>query len=90
MFICFKEEKAITLSGQPLELVDRFSYLVSNISSTESNVSIRIERLWIIWKYNHFEGIKLDFFQPMSASNTIWMHQLNEMHGEKAKCSVLF
>ena len=39
----FKQEGASsTLSSQPLKLVDQFTYLGSNISSTESNTSIRI------------------------------------------------
>ena len=42
-FICFKQEGAIsTLSVKPLKLVDLFTYLGSNISSTESDVNIHI------------------------------------------------
>ena len=47
-----------TLSGKHLKSVDQFTYLGSNILSTESNVNIRrgkawnaIEKLLIIWKY---------------------------------------
>ena len=39
--MCFKREGAIsTLSGGPLKLVDMFTYLSSNISSTECDVNI--------------------------------------------------
>ena len=38
----FKQEEAITaLNDKPLELVDQFTYLGSNISSTEKDVNIR-------------------------------------------------
>ena len=36
-----------TLSGTPLKLVDKFTYLGCNISSTESNVNIGIRKAWI-------------------------------------------
>ena len=57
-FMCFKEERAIfTLRGKPLNLVDQFTYLSSNISSTESDVNIlltkalaAIDRLLIVCK----------------------------------------
>ena len=51
-------------SGKALKLVDQFIYLVSNISSTESEVNISIVKVWIvigrfqsygnliIWKYD--------------------------------------
>ena len=39
-YICFKQRGAISLlSGKPLNLVNKFIYLGSNISSTESNVN---------------------------------------------------
>ena len=55
--MCFKQDGDIsTLDGKFLKLVDQFTYLVSNISSTESDVNIcigkewtAIDRLLIIW-----------------------------------------
>ena len=42
-FICFKQDGHIsTLNGNPLKLVEQFTFLTSNISSTKSNVSICI------------------------------------------------
>ena len=42
-FMCFNQEHAISLmDGKPLELVHQFTYIGSNISSTESDVNIRI------------------------------------------------
>ena len=68
--MCFKRKGAIsTLSGGPLELVDKLTYLSSNISSTESDVKIHLEmattdvdRLSIIWKSDTSDKIKRDFF----------------------------
>ena len=40
-FLCFKQEGTISiLNGKPLKLVDKFTYLGSNTSFTESNVNI--------------------------------------------------
>ena len=46
-FMCFKQEGAVSpLSGRPLKLVDKFTYLSSNISSTESGVNIHQAKVW--------------------------------------------
>ena len=43
----FKQEDAIfTLNGKLLKSVNHFTYLGSNISSTDSDVNIRIEKAW--------------------------------------------
>ena len=76
VFMCFKHDQAIsTLSGKLLKLFYQFSYLSSNISSTESNVNIcigktwiAIERLIIIWKFDLTDEIKWDFFQAVTMS----------------------
>ena len=47
-YVCFKREGTIsTLSGWPLKLVEKFTYLGSNILSTESDVSIHLRKAWI-------------------------------------------
>ena len=44
----FKQEGAIsTLSGKPPKLADQFTYLGSNISSTERDVYIHQVKVWI-------------------------------------------
>ena len=65
--------------------MDQFTYLSSNISSTESDVSMcstkawdAIDRLSIIWKSNQSDKIKWDFFQVVVMSIllygcTTWM-----------------
>ena len=54
--------------GEPLILVDKFMYLGSSISSTESDVNIRLAKAWtaidrlsIIWKSGLSDKIKRDF-----------------------------
>ena len=65
-YICFKQEVAIfTLRGKPLKLVNQFTYLGSNISSTESDANIRPKKAWnaigrlsIIWNFYLTDKIK--------------------------------
>ena len=64
-----------TLLGQPLKLIHLFTYLDSNISSTETDVNIRPPRVWntidwllIKWKPNQSDKIKQDFFQVVAVS----------------------
>ena len=45
-FTCFKQRSHLHLSGKPLKLVDQFSYLASNISSTESDINFCIGKEW--------------------------------------------
>ena len=53
----FIRERAIsTRNGGPQKLVDKFTYLVSNVSSTERDVNMRLAKTWtainrllIIW-----------------------------------------
>ena len=72
----FKQDGVIsTLNRKPLNLVDQFSFLNSNISSTESNVNICIEKTWttidwlsIIWKSDFSVKIKQDFIEDVVIS----------------------
>ena len=65
-FICFKQEGAIpNLSDKRPDVDDQFTYLRSNISSTKSDVSLRIGKAWTvidrlsnIWKSDHSDKIK--------------------------------
>ena len=74
-FMCFKQGTITTLSGKPLKLVDLFTYLDSNILSTESYINTcitktktDIERLSIKWISNLIDEIKRDFIQAMVVS----------------------
>ena len=83
-YMYFKQKGAIsTLSGRLLKLVDQFTYLSSNISSTESDVNICILTVWniidrlsIIWKSDLTDKIG---FLPSSGCVliTIWMHHID-------------
>ncbi len=65
-FMCFQQRETISnLNGKPLELVNQFTYLSSDISSTESNVILRISKectgfvtLSTIWESKHSDKIK--------------------------------
>ena len=54
----FKQKEAIsTLNGKSLKVVDQVPYIGYHISSTESDINIRIENVWtaidrlsVIWK----------------------------------------
>ena len=55
--------------GKPLKLIDQLTYFGSNVSSTESNVNIRVAkalaafgRLSILWKSDLSYKIRRDFF----------------------------
>ena len=69
------EHRAISASNhKPFIQVDQFIHFGSNISSTESNVNIRIGKgwsvigkLWIIWK-SDFDEIERKVFQIVAVS----------------------
>ena len=62
-FMCFRQDDAIsTLNNKPLELIDHFTYLGSNISSAKSDINICIGKAWTaidrlstIWKSDPFD-----------------------------------
>ena len=74
--MCFNQDDAISsFIGKPLNLVDQFIYLGSNISSYESDVnthtgkgSAAINRLSTVWKSDLSDKIKQDFFQAIAVS----------------------
>ena len=72
-FICFK--LSFTLKSKPLKSVDQFTYLGCNISTTEIDVIICIEKiliaidgLSIIWKPVLSDKIKCEFFHTVAVS----------------------
>ena len=80
-----------------LKFVDKFAYLDSNISSTESDVNICLVKAWtaihmlsILWMSDISDKIKLGFFQAMTVNTTVWMHHIdaNKTHGEKARWEI--
>ena len=80
-FMSFKQDGVIlTWNGKPLKLVDLFTYLGSNISSTEGNVNLCIGWLvvWILWHINlcRLFNVKSIFIQIISSiSNNSIQHK---------------
>ena len=75
-YMCFNQKGDIsTVNGGFLKLVDKFTYLGSSVSSTESDINIRLAKAWtgidrlsIIWKSKLSVEIKSDFFQVVVVS----------------------
>ena len=75
-YICYNQTGDIsTLDGTSLKLVDKFTYLGSNISSTEKDIDTRLTKAWtaidrlsIIWKSILTDKMKRSFFQAAVAS----------------------
>ena len=78
----WNEKHPSTWSGRPLKL-DKFTYLSSNISSTESDVNIYLPKAWtaihsLLIIYKSDLSNKMGFFQAMAVSIllywcTTWM-----------------
>ena len=95
-FMCFKREGAISaLSDRSLKLVDKFTYLGSSVSSTESDVDIRLPKswsdihhidVWFIWKNK--TGFLLSW---RCVNTTVWMNYIDAKKtlGEKARLELL-
>ena len=95
-YMCFNQRGDIpTLTGGPLKLVDKFTYLGSSISSTENDINTRLAKAWtainrlsVIWKSDLTNKIKHSFFPSSSRIDTaIWMYHMdaNKAYGEKTR-----
>ena len=75
-YICFNQWGNIcTLNGSSLKLVDKFTYLGSSVSSTETDINIQLAKAWAainrlsdIWKSDLTGKIKRNFFQAVIMS----------------------
>ena len=75
-YMCFNQTDNIsTLNGSPLELVDKFTYLGSSVSSTETDINTRLAKAWaaidrlsVIWKSDLTDKMKRSFFQTAVVS----------------------
>ena len=69
-YMCFNQTGNIsTLDGGPLKLVDRFTYLESSVSSTETDIDTGLANAWaaidsllVIWKSDLTDKMKRSFF----------------------------
>ena len=70
-YMCFNQTGDIsTINGSSLKLVDKFAYLGSSVSSTETDISTRLTKAWtainrlsVIWKSDLTDKMKHNFFQ---------------------------
>ena len=94
--MCFNQTGDIsTLNGSSLKLVDKFTYLGSSVSSTETDINTPLAKAWttidrlsVIWKPDLTDKIKRSFFPSSGRVDTaVWMHYMNanKTYGEKAK-----
>ena len=69
--MCFNQTGDIsTLNGSSPKLIDKFTYLGSSVSSTETDINMRLAKAWTaidrlldIWKLDLTDKIKCSFFQ---------------------------
>ena len=79
-YMAFKQKRAIsTLSGKPLNLVDKFTYHESHMSPTESYAKIHLTEarnftvmLLIMWKSYLSDKIKRNCFQAVALSIVLY------------------
>ena len=85
-YMCFNQAGGIsTLDGTSLKLIDKFTYLVSSVSSTEKDIDTRLTKAWtaidklsVRWKSDLTDKMKRTFFQAAVVSIllygcTTWM-----------------
>ena len=75
-YMCFNQTGNISsLNGSTLKLVNKFTYLGSSVSSTETDISMRLAKAWtainrllVIWKSDLTDKMKRSFFQAAIVS----------------------
>ena len=75
-YMCVKYIGEIsTLNGSSLKLIDKFTYLGSSVSSTETDINMRLPNAWraidklsVIRKSNLTDKMKRNFFQAAIVS----------------------
>ena len=84
-FVCFKQKG-------PLKSVGQFTYLGSNISSTENDANIQLAKMWTdYWSnWNRIsEKNKRDFFQGMAVAVLLYRCITSTLtYGEKVWCEL--
>ena len=74
--MCFNQTGDVsTLNSSSLKLVDKFTYIESSVSSTETDINTRLAKAWaaidglsVIWKSDLTDKIKHGFFQAAVVS----------------------
>ena len=82
-YMCFNQRGDLSiLKDSSLKLVDKFTYLGSSVSSTETDINMRLAKAWtaidrlsVIWKPDLTDKMKRSFFPSSSRVYTaVWMH----------------
>ena len=79
-YMCFNQRGDVsTLNSSSLKIVDKFTYIRSSVSSTETDINMRLAKVWttidrlsVICKSELNDKIKHSFFQA-----AIWMHYMD-------------
>ena len=92
--MCFNQSADIsTINGSSLKLMDKFTYLGSSVSSSETGVNTRLAKAWtaidrlsVIWKSDLTDKIEHIFPSCGRIDTAIWMHYIdaNKTYGERA------
>ena len=85
-----------TLNGSSLELVDKFTYLGSSVSSTETDIDRWLTKAWtainmlsVIWKSDLTDKMKHGFFQAAiwkSYGSQTWPIKWNTVSFKQRSC----
>ena len=85
-YMCFNQRGDISaLNGSSLKVVYTFTYIGSGVSSTETDINMRLAKTWtaidrllVIWKSDLIDKIKLSSFSSSGRVNTaVWMHYMD-------------
>ena len=84
-YMCFKQRGDISTWNSYLKLVDKFIYLGSSVSSTETDINMRLAKAWtninrllVIWKSDLTDKIRRSFF---SKQRFCWYCYMDALHG---------
>ena len=91
-YMCFNQRGDIsTLNSSSLKLVDKFTYLGSSVSSTQTDINTWLAKAWIaidmlsvIWKSDLTDRMKLSFFPSICVNTAVWMHYWDANFRKKA------
>ena len=84
-YMCFNQRGDIsTLNGSSLKLVDKFTYLGSSVSSTETDINTQLAKAWtaidslsVIWKSDLTDKINAVFPSSGWVDTVIWMQYMD-------------
>ena len=82
--ICALRGDISTLNDSSLKLADKFTYLGSSVSSTETDINMQLAKAWtainrlsVMWKSDLTDKMK-QFFSSSGCVNTaVWMHYMD-------------